>query len=126
MIDDIAAGEHDDDLADIAAAVRDRANEIGRKFAWRITIDGDTWDEDTVTIGEVRHVERITGINWSDLAPLVSADVATQFIIAHWNQVDGMKLEKAWDKAQKLTAKDVIAAVSEYETAGKGQPAPGK
>lgn len=125
MIDDIAAGKHDDDLIRIAEACRERAAELGRRVGWRITIDGDAWDEDTVTIGEVRLVERTTGINWSELAPLVSADVATQFIIAHWHKAAGMDLQTAWDKAERLGAKDVIAAVSEYEmAAGKDRPAP--
>lgn len=125
MLDDIAAGKHDDELADIAQAIRDRYTEIGRAMAWRITINGDTWDEDTVTIGEVRFVERQTGLNWAVLAPLASADVATAFIIAHWHKAGGMDLKDAWDKAEALTAKDVMAAVSEYETAaGKDRPAP--
>ena len=126
MLEDIEAGKHDDELAAIAQAIRDRYDEIGRSMAWRITINGDTWDEDTVTIGEIRMVERTTGLNWGELAPLVSADVATAFIIAHWHKVGGMDLKDAWDKAEALVTKDVIAAVTEYEKpAGKERPAPG-
>lgn len=120
MIEDIQLGKYDGELIDIAQAVRDRYDEIGRQAKWRITIDGETWDQDTVTIGEVRLVEATTGVNWSQLSPLGSAATATAFIMAHWHKVNGVELHEAWDKADALSAVDVIAAVSEYESpAGK-------
>jgi hypothetical protein len=107
-------------------ACRDRALHGQRELRWRISLNGDTWDEDTVTIGEIRMVERTTGTNWAELSPLVSADVATAFFIAHWHKVGGMELAEAWDKVEAINAKAVIDAVSEYEVeaSGKDRAAP--
>lgn len=117
----IEAGDYDGGLADIVAACRERAEEADRSLRWRITIDGETWDEDTITIGEMRFVERATDTNWALLTPLKSADVLTSFVIARWHKVGGMDLQAAWEKAEALNAKALVEAVSEYEVDGAGK-----
>jgi hypothetical protein len=114
-IADIEAGELDDGLAEIVVACRERAQEADRSLRWRITLDGDTWDEDTITIGEMRFVERHTGVNWSEVSPLLSADMIFGFVVAHYVERWKMEVRDAWDKAGELNAKALIEAVSEYQ-----------
>jgi hypothetical protein len=124
MIEDIEAGKHDGDLEAIVEACRERSKELDRRFGWRITLDGETWDEDSILLEEMEFVERVTGLDWPS-GPLVSAKVAKAFLLAHWHKALGVELDEAFDKIKGLGAKAMIAAVSEYETAaGKDQPAP--
>ncbi len=120
----IEAGDYDDQLADIVTAIRERNSEAERELRWRITIDDETWDEDSVTAGEIRLVERTTGINWAALEPGMSADVTTMFIVAHWHKVGGLELKDAWDRAEALNAKKIAGCVSNYQAGpGKDQAA---
>jgi len=124
ILDAIEAGDHDDELAAIVNACQQRAAVAGRSQFWRITIDGETWDEDTILLEEMEFVERLVGMDWP-ASPLVSAVVAKAFILAHWIKVNGMDLETAHAKVGALTAKQVIAAVSMYDAGpvGKDQAA---
>ena len=124
VVDGIEAGDYDNDLADLVAAIRARARTAGQDLRWEITIDGETWNEDTISIGEIRLVERTTGINWRELEPGMSADVTTMFVVAHY-KAGGMDLKDAWERAEALNAKVIANAVSTYQvdSPGKGQAA---
>jgi hypothetical protein len=121
IVEDIASGHYDGDLAEIVMACRVRSVASDRSLRWRITLAGETWDEDTITIGEIRLVERTTGKNWAELTPLMSADVLTAFVIAHLHKVNRVDLKEAWDQAEALNAKDLLNAVSEYEVGEPGK-----
>ena len=120
----IEAGDYDDNLAEIVAACRERVFGAGRELRWRMTVEGETWDEDTITIGELRLVARTTGSpdDWPG-DPVSSPDLLTTYVIAHWHLIDGMDLAEAWDKAGRLNAKALVGAVQLYQGPGKGQAA---
>jgi hypothetical protein len=111
----IEVGDYDGRLADIVGACRERLSETGSSLRWQIAIGDETWTEDTVTLGEERWVESHTGINWTELVPLRSAEVATAYIAAHWHKIGGMSVVDSLAKADKLGVREVIAAVTEYE-----------
>jgi hypothetical protein len=116
VVDDILAGHYDGDLADFIAAARQRVTEGATSLRWRITFDGDTWDEDTITVGEMRFVEQFTGKTWRNIeSPMSSAAVLAAFIVAHLHKVDKMPLAEAIDKVDALTAGAAVDLVSEYE-----------
>jgi len=121
VIDGILAGDYDGDLVELIDAVRARAAAEASSLRWRITFDGDVWDEDTVTIGEMRFVEKFTGKSWANIgSPMSSASVLAAFIVAHLHKVKGMTLADAIDKVDALTAGDAIGLVSEYEVVAPG------
>jgi hypothetical protein len=125
LIADIESGHYDEHIVDVVAAFRARAAAAGVGSRWQITIDGETWNEDTVTGGEIRLVAKTLGVDWPP-DPLDSADAIVLWVIAHWHKVGGMDLKDAWDKAEALNGKQLIAAVGEYQvtgTAPKDQPA---
>lgn len=115
VIADIETGEYDGRLAEIIGAARQRITEAGNSVRWRITIGDETWTQDTVTMGEERLVEAHTGVNWDQLAPLRSAEVTTAYIAAHWHKIGGLSWKDALDKADQLSVKEAIGAVTEDE-----------
>jgi len=122
VVDDILAGHYDGDLADFIAAARQRVTEGATSLRWRISFDGDTWDEDTITVGEMRFVEQTTGKKWSDIEPPVSsASNLAAFMVGHLHKVKGMTRADAIAKVDELTAKEALDLVSEYEVV---KPAP--
>jgi hypothetical protein len=125
LIADIESGHYDEHIIDVLAALRARAAAAGVGSRWRITIDGETWDEDTLTAGEIRMVAKTLGVDWPP-DPIDSADAIVLWVIAHYHKVLGMDLKEAWDRAEALNGKQLIAAVTEYQVAGtapKDQPA---
>lgn len=115
----IEAGDYDENLADLVVACQTRAQKTGSTFRWRITI-GDkpdqTWDEDSLTVGEMRIVERITSSSWAEIqGPLSSAENAAAFMIAHFTKVDGLEFTEAVEKADKFTVNQIVKAVTEYQ-----------
>jgi hypothetical protein len=112
---ELDAGAHDDRLVQVISAVRQRANVISVR-RWRITVGKESWDEDTVTMGEVMFVEKFTGKTWGEIdSPLESAATAATFMVAHFVKVDGDDPQDAVERAEALTPHEVMNAVTEYQ-----------
>jgi hypothetical protein len=129
--DDIAAsinaGDHDDGLEALFKALFARAAEIETEFSWKITLDGDSWDRETVTLRELAFAEQYLGVPYVQLNPVSSVNHLVTLIVAHYHRVKGMKLDAALEAASKYTAKDLANLVSVHEVnqAPKdGQPQP--
>jgi hypothetical protein len=130
--DDIAAsinaGDHDDHLETLFKALFARAADIETEFSWKITLDGDSWDRETVTLAELAFAERHLSIPYVQLNPISSVNHLVTLIVAHYHRVKGMKLDEALEAAGKYTARDLVDIISVHEVrqAPKGgQPQPG-
>ena len=127
--DDIAAsinaGDHDDGLETLFKALFARAADIETEFAWKITLDGDTWDRETVTLAELAFAEQHLRVPYVQLNPVSSVNHLVTLIVAHYYRVQGMKLDAALEAAGKYTARDLadIISIHEVKQAPKGGPA---
>jgi hypothetical protein len=130
--DDIAAsinaGDHDDDLDVLFKALFARAVDIDTEFSWKITVDGDEWNRETITLAELAFAERLVKVPYIKLDPLGSMDHLVALIIAHLHRVKGLKIDEALAAAGKLTASDLDDILSVYEVKqapkdGTGTPA---
>jgi hypothetical protein len=129
--DDIAAsinaGDHDGDLDVLFKALFSRAVDIETEFSWKITVDGDSWDRETITLTELAFAERLTGVPFTKLDPLSSMDHLVALIVSHFHRVKGLKIDAAIAAAGKLSAGDLddIISVHEVKQAPKDeQPQP--
>jgi hypothetical protein len=128
LVESITDGDYDNDLETIFKAVFARAAEVDTEFAWKITLDGDEWDRETVTLAELAFAEKMTGVPYVQLNPVSSADHLSALIVAHNYRVKLLALDRAVAAAAKLTARDIadIVSVCEVKQAPKdGQPQPG-
>jgi hypothetical protein len=120
VISEIAKGTHDGQLMDIADAITDRLRTDTVSLLWRITLDGETWDAETVTLGELRFVETMTSKSYLELNPGASMAELTALIVAHY-VARGDDREVAFKKADSLTQQQALEAIELYEgTLGKG------
>jgi hypothetical protein len=105
-----------------------RAADIETEFSWKITLDGDEWDRETVTLAELAYAEKLAGVPYVQLNPISSADHLSALIVAHHHRIRGMKVDQAIAATAKLTARDLsgIVSVCEVKQApkdGQTQPA---
>lgn len=121
----IDAGDHDGHLDEIVAAVLQRVAETATALNWRITLDGDTWDQETVTLAELGYAERITGLSYLIFDPLKYVDHLVALVTAHFKVIGGATLDEAVERAKKLTIPDLKDMISLYEVGAMGKDAGG-
>jgi hypothetical protein len=111
----IQAGDYDGQLGDLIAAILARAAISEISFPWKITLDGDEWTQETVTLSELAYAERVTGTRYIDLDPVRSADHLVALVVAHLKVVRGLRVDEAIKHAEQLTVADLADLVSVYE-----------
>lgn len=114
VVADVLAGKHDGHLEDILLAINKRATDGRVTFVWRITLDGESWDALTVTAGELRQAERITGRPWHRIDPRERIDDFVALVVAHY-RAKGNSIELAVALAEQLTPVEIGKALDEYE-----------
>lgn len=120
-IDQIGEGDHDGRLGDIIAAVLARIAETETTLNWRITLEGDTWDAESVTLAELAYAEKLAGTSYLLLDPTKYMDHLVALIVAHFKVVDGLKPDMAIEKARKYTVADLRDIVTLYEAGAVGK-----
>jgi hypothetical protein len=120
-IDDIQEGVYDGQLGDVIQAVLDRIVETESTLNWRITLDGDTWDAETVSLTELGEAEKLAKTSYLNLDPTRQAGHLVALVVAHFIVFGGLKIQAAIEKASKYTAADLKDIVSLYETAAVGK-----
>jgi len=121
----IEAGDLDGHLDDIVLAIVERARTGATAFYWRITIDGDEWTQETVTLGELKFAEqhakvvdqygRTRRAGMAEIDPRGSAEHLVALLTAHFLKADGLPLSDAVKKAENYPASVLAEAVGEYE-----------
>lgn len=112
---EILAGRYDGHLVDVTEAIAARLRSGATSMLWRITLpDGETWDAETVTIGEIRYAESVTGKSYLELNPGKSMIEFVALVAGHYKS-QGMDTKDAVAKADALTQRDAVAAVELYE-----------
>lgn len=120
VVDDIAAGHHDTGLGKLFDALFARASETDVQFGWKLKVDGDEWNVETVTIAELAFAEQAlsTGqrqVSYLELDPLRSMGHLSALIVAHLHKVGGLGVREAFARADQLTVGDLAEVVSAYE-----------
>ena len=121
MIEDITAGDYDGRLDQVIAAVLARLSEVGSTLNWRITLEGDTWDAESVTLAELAYAEKLAGVSYLTIDPTRSMGHLVALLVAHFKVVDGLKPDLAVEKANKYTVSDLKDIVSLYESGAVGK-----
>lgn len=121
IIDEIGEGTYDGQLGDVIAAVLERLTETQATLNWRVTLEGDTWDAETVTLAELAYAEKLAGTSYLTLDPTRTMGHLVALMVAHFKVVDGLKPDLAIEKAGKYTVADLKDIVSLYETAAVGK-----
>lgn len=124
-IDDISAGVYDGQLGDVIASVLERVVETESTLNWRITLDGDTWDAETVTLAELGYAEKLAGTSYLTMDPTRQISHLVALIVAHFKVIGRLPPDLAIEKAEKYTAADLKSIVSLYETAAVGKESGG-
>jgi len=121
VVTEILAGRHDGRLVDIAQAIERRVTSDATGWLWRITLpDGEAWDSETVTVGELTFVEQTTGVSYLLIDPNKSMAQFRALVTAH-HVAAGLERDAAIAKASALTQSEAVKAVTHYEgTLGKG------
>lgn len=125
VITEILAGRHDGKLKEIVEAITARVQTDETGFLWRITLDGETWDAETVTLGELRRAEPMAGKSYLMLDPLKFMRDFSALVVAHYMH-KGMTQDVAFEKADAIPRSVLASAVDFYEgTLGKGSASTG-
>jgi hypothetical protein len=117
VVTEIAKGIHDGNLMDIVEAVSERGAD---RLLWRITLDDETWDAESVTLGELRRVEAMLGKSYALVNPSASMRDFSALVVAHYQSQD-MSVDEAFKKADAITQATAMSALDLYEgSMGKG------
>lgn len=121
----IQAGDLDGHLETVVAAMIERVQSGAVEIMWQLTLDGDTWTQETVTLGELRFAEQhayVTDPNGRkrratrvEIDPRITAEHALALIVAHLHKAQGVRLDDALKRAESITAVDLDVIVGEYE-----------
>lgn len=121
---EIMLGRFDGHLVDITDSIAERLRSGEPRLLWRITLDGESWSAETVTVGELRYVETVTGQSYLSINPGVSMGVFTALVTAHY-KTQGLDQNAALAKADAITQAQAIDAIEMYEgSLGKGSGSP--
>lgn len=117
LIPKILAGRYDGGLVEIAKACAARRKDTGSAWQWRMTYDGDTWDQDTVAIGELAVAEEVLGdgTSYMMLDPRLSMRHRIALLVAHLHKTRNVALFEAVTLAEKLSHKEQDEMVDMYE-----------
>lgn len=123
----ITAGDLDDDLEALAVAMVERIRAEAIVIRWRMRFDGDEWNAETVTLGEMRFAEqhchvvdeagRTRKATYREIDPRVTSEHALALIIAHLHKAQGVPLGEATKRAETVTAAQLEEIVGEYQQA---------
>jgi hypothetical protein len=123
VADAIVTGEVDDHLADVMNLCAQRVRQTATQVRWRLTYMGITWDEDTVTAGEIAYAERFLSdsdgrpLSYLHIAPIRYLWHRIALLVAHLHVVDGLSTEVAIEMANELTQQEQDQLLSVYESA---------
>lgn len=115
VLAELADGRHDGRLIELLEAIGERAKSEETSMLWRITLGNETWDAETVTIGEIRFVEKTAARSWLAVNPSKYMDHMVALVTARYHKVHGMDLDAAIAKAEAISEAEAVAAVDWYE-----------
>lgn len=115
FVAEIIDGRLDDDLDSITKAVQSRIVAGAAEHRWHLTLDDETWSNDDITLGEIRFVEKATGLDWSRLDPTNSADQLMLFLVAHLHQIRGVPRKEAADRVEAIPLDEAMKTVLRTE-----------
>lgn len=110
----ILNGDLDDDITDIVAAIRERANKGEIRMCWKVTFDDLEITEENQTINEAQSVERQTKKAWGKYHPANSAAECAAIIVAALVERQGVDAVKAFEMLKDRKASDLVKSISDY------------
>lgn len=120
IVDAIKGGDYDDDLGGLFDALFARAAETDTAFGWKLTLGGDEWTVETVTLQELAFAEKMCStrtqpVSYLDLDPIRQMDHLNALLVAHLHLVAKKQLPDVFAELGKLTLSDLQGIVSAYE-----------
>lgn len=118
IIATIAEGRMDGQLADIMTAVQSRAAAGATAFYWSAEYDGVRFTEQDVTLDELETAERLSGRNWSYIAPAASAGACRALFTAVLMHRHNLTEQAAKDRVASWPVDGVLKGIGQYEVTG--------
>lgn len=120
VVAEILAGRHDGHLVDLTEAVVERIRSSTVRICWRLRIDGDVWDENTVTAGELACAEKLLSterrpFSYTQLEPKSSIGHRTALVVAHLHKIQGADIKDAVQRAEAITLAEHEKLLELYE-----------
>ena len=120
VIAEILAGRHDGHLGELMEAVVEHMRATSIRMYWRFNLDGDVWDQDTVTTGELVFAEKLLStqrhqMSYIELDPLKFLDHRTALVIAHLHKVGGLDIDAARLRVEAITLAEQENLMDMYE-----------
>lgn len=117
---EILAGRHDGHLSDLLEAAVQRLRNSTVRICWRLHLDGESWDEDTVTAGELACAERLLSkrdrpFSYTQIDPKASMEHRVTLVVAHLHKIQGLKVEDAIARAEAITLAEQEKLLELYE-----------
>lgn len=108
----------DGQLADIATAVQHRVGVGATSFYWSADYDGVRFTEQDVTLDELETAERLSGRNWSYIAPAASAGACRALFTAVLIHRHNMSEADAKKRVAGWPVDAVLKGIGQYEVTG--------
>lgn len=115
VVAEVLAGRHDGQLVDIMEAIGQRVRTSDVRLCWRLRLDGEAWDEQTITSGELAFAEKLLKISYVGIEPKSRIEHRIALVIAHLHKVHGVEVEKAVERAEAMTLPDQEQMFEMYE-----------
>ena len=120
VIAEILAGRHDGHIGDIIEAVMQHMRASTIRMYWRFRLDDDTWDQDTVTTGELVFAEKLLSMpgrpfSYTELDPLKHLDHRVALLMAHLHKIGGLDISDARARVEAITLPEQETVVEMYE-----------
>lgn len=110
----IASGDLDGDLVDVIEWVRDRLIAAQIETRWVFRWDGHEWPQESVTMGEARMIQRLTGLKWHMIDPLDDAEHLAAFFVSLIHHRLDVPVADAEKQVNARTADEMAEAVGRY------------
>ncbi len=130
VVAEILDGRHDGHLVDFMEASVARLRSSTVRVCWRLNLDDDVWDEDTVTAGELACAERILSkenrpFSYTQLDPKAQMQHRVALVIAHLHKVQGVGISDAIERAEAIPLAGQEKLLELYEVVDSPkEPAP--
>lgn len=115
VVAEILAGRFDGELLTLVEAVQVRFKSGPGQTRWRIRFDDLEVTEETITVGEIRRLEKALGVGWMDIDPQGSAEHFSVLLAVLLATRCDMSATDAQAKVDAIPMGDLLSHLDSYE-----------
>lgn len=115
VVAEILAGRYDGSLLVVVEAVQKRLTDGPGQTRWRVTYDDLVVTEESVTVGEIRKLEKLLGVGWMQIDPQTSGEHFAGLLTILLCSRKDMKPKDATDLVEAIPMGDLLSHLDQYE-----------